>query len=68
MGLALRHPEIGERVGDYEIVEFLGAGGLGVVFKVKRRGRFFAMKFLLIPKLDGRSRREIAILVQLNHP
>jgi serine/threonine-protein kinase len=31
-------------IGDYKIVGFLGAGGLGIVYKVERGGSFFALK------------------------
>ncbi|HLM46922.1 MAG TPA: protein kinase, partial [Myxococcaceae bacterium] len=31
-------------------------------------GEFFALKLLLLPELDGRGKREIAILVHLEHP
>jgi len=63
-----RHPGIGETIGEYKVVELLGVGGLGVVFKVERAGRTFAMKFLSVDRLDGRAKREIAILNHLTHP
>jgi serine/threonine protein kinase len=65
--MAVRHPDIGETVGDYKVVAELGAGGLGVVYKVERGGRFFALKLLLGP-MDGRTKREIGILVHLENP
>ncbi|PTL75182.1 serine/threonine-protein kinase [Vitiosangium sp. GDMCC 1.1324] len=68
MGLALRHPDIGEMIGDYKVVGLLGAGGLGIVYKVERGGRFFALKILAVPKLDGRAKREIGILIHLENP
>lgn len=68
MGLVLRHPDIGDMIGDYKVVAFLGAGGLGIVYKVERGGMFFALKLLLIPELDGRAKREIGILTHLEHP
>src|ERR1700690_4119659 len=66
---------IGEHVGDYQIVQILGAGGMGQVYKV---GNFFpdrieAMKVLL-PNLGGdtelaeRFQREIKVQAALNHP
>lgn len=67
MYVALRHPDIGETVGDYKVVAQLGAGGLGVVYKVERGGRFFALK-LLQGSMDGRTKREIRILVHLENP
>lgn len=66
--MAQRHPGIGETVGEYKVVELLGVGGLGVVFKVERAGLFFAMKFLSIPRLDGRAKREISVLNHLDNP
>jgi eukaryotic-like serine/threonine-protein kinase len=66
--VAHRLPDVGDTIGEYKIVGYLGAGGLGVVFKVERGGRFFAMKFLDGSKLDGRGKREIAILNHLDNP
>ncbi|MFE8596474.1 serine/threonine protein kinase [Archangium violaceum] len=68
MGLILSHPDIGDMIGDYKIVGFLGAGGLGIVYKVERGGRFFALKLLLVSTLDGRGKREIGILIHLENP
>src|ERR1700704_2991621 len=66
---------IGERVGDYEIVEILGAGGMGQVYKVRNviSNRVEAMKVLL-PNLGGdpglaeRFLREIQVQATLDHP
>jgi serine/threonine-protein kinase len=66
---------IGERIGDYEIVEILGTGGMGQVYKVRNvlSDRIEAMKVLL-PNLEGdadladRFLREIKVQAALDHP
>jgi len=66
---------IGERVGDYEIVAVLGTGGMGEVYKVRNvlSERFEAMKVLLPnlagnPELAERFLREIKMQASLDHP
>jgi hypothetical protein len=67
--------EINKRIGDYEILNELGAGGMGRVYKVRNviSDRIEAMKILL-PDLAGRQElaarflREIKLLASLNHP
>jgi eukaryotic-like serine/threonine-protein kinase len=67
--------EIGSRVADYEILEILGAGGMGRVYKVRNvlSDRVEAMKVLL-PDLEGnpgladRFMREIKVQASLDHP
>src|SRR5262245_14290409 len=67
--------ELNKRIGDYEILEELGRGGMGRVYKVRNvlSDRIEAMKVLL-PDLVGRqdlaSRflREIKLLAALDHP
>ncbi|HEX4593720.1 MAG TPA: protein kinase [Bryobacteraceae bacterium] len=66
---------IGERVGDYEIVAILGSGGMGQVYKVRNviSERVEAMKVLL-PNLGSdtaladRFLREIKVQATLDHP
>jgi serine/threonine protein kinase len=66
---------VGERIGDYEIVAILGAGGMGQVYKVRNviSDRMEAMKVLL-PNLGGDSAladrflREIKVQATLDHP
>ena len=66
---------IGERMGDYEIVQVLGAGGMGQVYKVRNvlSDRIEAMKVLL-PNLEGdsgladRFLNEIKVQATLDHP
>lgn len=67
--------EVGKRVGDYEVVRALGAGGLGQVYEVRHTisQRSEAMKILLpgqiaTPEMAERFRREIQLLGALNHP
>jgi len=63
------------RIGDYEILNELGSGGMGRVYKVRNviSERVEAMKILL-PDLAGRQElaarflREIKVLASLNHP
>jgi eukaryotic-like serine/threonine-protein kinase len=66
--------EPGQKVGDYEIVGKLGAGGLGAVYEVKHliSQRREAMKILLpdlsgTPEMVQRFRREVQTLATLNH-
>ena len=67
--------EIGSRVGDYEVLEVLGSGGMGRVYKVRNviSDRVEAMKVVL-PNLEGdaeladRFMREIKLQASLDHP
>ena len=65
----------GSRLGPYEIVSRLGAGGMGEVFKARdtRLGRHVAIKVLpalaaLDARLQERFEREARAISQLNHP
>jgi serine/threonine protein kinase len=67
--------EIGKRVGDYEILSLLGAGGMGQVYSARNiiSGRIEAMKVLLPdfatePDLAARFTAEIRTLAGLDHP
>lgn len=66
---------IRERIGDYEIVEALGNGGMGQVYRVRNllSERVEAMKVLLPnlagdPELAERFLREIKLQASLDHP
>jgi eukaryotic-like serine/threonine-protein kinase len=65
----------GARVGTYEVLERVGAGGMGEVFRARdsRLGRDVALKVLSESfRLDTRRRarfeREARVLASLNHP
>ncbi len=64
----------GDKVGDYQILEPLGAGGMGAVFKVRHQisNRVEALKIILPhasgpPAMAGRFLREIRLQASLQH-
>lgn len=66
---------VGTKLGDYQVLRVLGAGGMGCVYQVCNTltDRVEAMKVLL-PDLQGKEElasrflREIKVLAALNHP
>jgi eukaryotic-like serine/threonine-protein kinase len=64
----------GEQIGDYEVLESLGAGGMGAVYKVRHviSHRIEALKVVLAdalaaPDIPDRFLREIRLLASLEH-
>lgn len=68
-------PEGARAFGEYELLEELGRGGMGIVYRAwqPRLERFVALKMLLpgpfaLPEFAERFRREVLAVARLNHP
>ena len=68
-------PEAGQQIGSYELVEPLGSGGMGDVYRARdtRLGRLVAIKFVsrttgASVEADARLEREARLASSLNHP
>jgi non-specific serine/threonine protein kinase len=69
------HNLVGSKIGNFEIVEIIGIGGMGIVYLAcdTKLNRSVALKSLPHQLIDGstarnRLRREAMLLASLNHP
>jgi predicted Ser/Thr protein kinase len=69
----VREPRVGEVLGDYELTEVLGRGGMGVIYKVTKKGsgEVYALKTLLMASAANLDRerflQEVEALRRLDH-
>lgn len=76
--IAIYHPaqlQPGQTVDGWRVVQLLGAGTYGAVYRVEKNGKHFAMKVAMhrassgdAEQADARLRRELGCLVHLSHP
>jgi serine/threonine-protein kinase len=58
-------PRGGMEIAGYQLEARLGAGGQGTVFRARREGRLFAVKFIYLPRAAHWAWRELDVMVKL---
>lgn len=73
--MAVTDPLIGQQIGGYQIVDLVGRGGMGTVYRVRDESRQqeIALKVLPLDRLDDareieRFQREAKVAAQFDHP
>ncbi|QDU69506.1 Serine/threonine-protein kinase PrkC [Planctomycetes bacterium Pla86] len=68
-------PDVPERLGDFRILDTLGGGGMGIVYRARQESldREVALKLirpdqLAFPEARARFRREVEVVAKLQHP
>ena len=59
-------PQVGATVGDWGLEARLGAGAYGTVFRARRGGRLFAVKFIFLPQVGALAWRELEVTLRLS--
>ncbi|WP_309896517.1 protein kinase domain-containing protein [Archangium sp.] len=58
-------PGVGIEVAGYLLERRLATGGQGTVFRARREGRHYAVKFIFLPRSAHWARRELDVMVKL---
>ncbi len=58
-------PAVGTTVGGYHLEARRGAGGFGTVYRARRGGRLYALKFIYLPRTGSWGWRELEVLLKL---